>query len=182
LSDVVIINKIDSAPPEGIAQIRHIVNEIVPKAILIEAASPIRVEDPDLIRGKRVLVVEDGPTLTHGGMKFGAGTLAAQKFGASEVIDPRPFLVGQLADTFASYPGIGKVLPAMGYGEQQLKDLQATIRKCDCDAVIIGTPIDLIRVIDIEKPSVRVGYDLQEIGRPDLVDVLQEVVEYQEGS
>ena len=113
-------------------------------------------------------------------MKFGAGTLAAQKFGASEIVDPRPYLVGQLVDTFKTYPGIGKLLPAMGYGEQQLKDLQATIRKCECDTVIIGTPIDLNRVIEIEKPSVRVGYDLQEIGRPDLVDVLEEVLSFQE--
>lgn len=176
LSDVVIINKIDSAPPEGIEEISRIVQDIVPDAVLIEAASPIRVDEPELIRGRRVLVIEDGPTMTHGGMKFGAGTLAAQKFGASEVIDPRPYLVGQLVDTFKTYPGIGKLLPAMGYGEQQLKDLQATIRKCDCDTVIIGTPIDLNRVIEIEKPSVRVGYDLQEIGRPDLVDVLEEVL------
>jgi predicted GTPase len=167
-SDVVIINKIDSAHPEDIETIRKNVAAIVPKATVIEAASPIRVADPAVIRGKRVLVVEDGPTLTHGGMKLGAGTLAAQKFGAAEMVDPRPFLVGQLKDTFRTYPGIGTLLPAMGYGEEQLHDLQKTINNCDCDAVVIGTPIDLSRVIKIKKPHTRVFYDLQSIGEPSL--------------
>ena len=174
MSDVVIINKIDSAPPEGIAEIRKTLAEIVPRAMVIEAASPISVADPAMIRNKKVLVVEDGPTLTHGGMKIGAGTLAAEKYGAAELLDPRPFLVGQLKDTFRAYPGIGTLLPAMGYGKEQLRDLEATINGSDCDAVIIGTPIDLNRVIDIKKPSTRVFYDLQSIGKPSLSTAIAE--------
>ncbi len=174
MSDVVIINKIDSAPPENIAKIRKMIAEIVPQAIVIDAASPISVADSSIIRNKKVLVVEDGPTLTHGGMKIGAGTLAAEKFGATEMIDPRPFLVGELKDTFRSYPGIGTLLPAMGYGDKQLRDLEATINSCECDSVVIGTPIDLNRVIDIKKPSTRVFYDLQSIGKPSLTAVVEE--------
>jgi predicted GTPase len=173
-SDVVIINKIDSAHPEDIDTIRKAVERIAPKAIVVDGASPIRVADPNVIRGKRVLVVEDGPTLTHGGMKLGAGTLAAQKFGAAQMVDPRPYLVGQLKDTFRTYPGIGTLLPAMGYGEQQLQDLESTIDMCECDAVIIGTPIDLGRVIKISKPSTRVFYDLQSIGEPSLETVVED--------
>jgi predicted GTPase len=174
MADVVIINKIDSGEPAGIAKIRKIITEAAPEAIVIDAASPIRVDDPSIIRGKKVLVVEDGPTLTHGGMKLGAGTLAAEKFGAKELVDPRPFLVGQLKNTFQTYPGIGTLLPAMGYGEEQLRDLEATINGSDCDAVVIGTPIDLNRVIDIKKPNTRVFYDLQSIGQPGLEDVVDE--------
>ena len=174
IADVVIINKIDSAHPEDILHLRKQINDIVPSAKVIDAASPIRVADTSVIDGKRVLVVEDGPSLTHGGMKLGAGTLAAQKFGAAEMIDPRPFLVGELKDTFEQYPDIGILLPAMGYGEQQLKDLEATINKSDADSVIIGTPIDLSRVIDIKKPNTRVFYDLQSIGSPDLESVISE--------
>ena len=174
MSDVVIINKIDSAKPKGVAKIRRIMSEINPTAVVIDAASPIRVEDAKLIRNKKVLVVEDGPTLTHGGMKIGAGTVAAKKFGAAELVDPRPYLVGKLKDTFDTYPNIGKLLPAMGYGEQQLMDLEATINACDCDAVVIGTPIDLNRVIDINKPTTRVFYDLQSIGKPSFEDEIEE--------
>lgn len=174
MSDAVIINKIDTAKPKGIAKIRKMLAEIVPKAIVIDAASPISVADASLIRNKRVLVVEDGPTLTHGGMKIGAGTVAAQKFGASEIVDPRPFLVGKLKETFDIYPEIGTVLPAMGYGEEQLRDLEATINACECDAVVIGTPIDLNRVIKITKPSTRVSYNLQSIGNPSFKDVVNE--------
>ena len=174
MADVVIINKIDSAYPEDILQLRKQINDIVPSAKVIDAASPIRVADTSVIDGKRVLVVEDGPSLTHGGMKLGAGTLAAQKFGATEMIDPRPFLVGELKDTFEQYPDIGILLPAMGYGEQQLKDLEATINKSDADSVIIGTPIDLSRVINIKKPNTRVFYDLQSIGSPNLESVISE--------
>jgi predicted GTPase len=174
LSDVIIINKIDSGHPEDIARIRKTIAEVAPKATVIDAASPIRVADPALIRHKKVLVIEDGPTVTHGGMKTGAGTLAAEKFGASERVDPRPFLVGQLKDTFRSYPQIGTLLPAMGYGEEQLRDLEATVNSCDCEAVIIGTPIDLNRIINIKKPSTRVFYDLQSIGTPSLQDVVEE--------
>ena len=179
MSDAVIINKIDSGHPDDISKIRRTIAEIVPNAIVIDAASPIRVDDPSIIRNKKVLVVEDGPTLTHGGMKIGAGTLAADKFAASLVVDPRPFLVGQLQDTFHQYPGIGTLLPAMGYGDDQLKDLEETINQCDCDAVVIGTPIDLNRVIDIKKPSTRVYYDLQSIGEPSLEDVVEQFLEKQ---
>lgn len=174
MSDAVIINKIDSSRPEDIAKTRKVIARIAPKAIVIAAASPISVADASVIKGKRVLVVEDGPTLTHGGMKIGAGTLAAEKYGAVEMIDPRPFLIGQLKDTFDKYPDIGTLLPAMGYGDEQLRDLEDTINSCDCDSVIIGTPIDLNRVITIEKPSTRVFYDLQSIGHPSLEDVVDE--------
>ena len=176
LADVVVINKMDTAPPEGVQIVRESINKVAPHAIVIDGASPIKVEDPSVIRGKRVLVVEDGPTLTHGEMKIGAGTVAATKFGASELVDPRPFTVGKLTETFKIYPSIGTLLPAMGYGEQQLKDLEATINKTDCDSVVIGTPIDLNRIIDIRKPSTRVFYDLQEIGNPNLDEVLDEFV------
>ena len=141
---------------------------------IIEAESKISVANPELIRGKRVFVVEDGPSTTHGGMKFGAGTVAAHNHGAAEIIDPKPYLVGQLRDTFETYPGIGDLLPAMGYGEEQLRDLQATIANCPCDTVVIGTPIDLSRVIRIDKPSVRVRYDLNELGDTDLQSVVKE--------
>ena len=174
MSDAVIINKIDTAKPKGVAKIRKILSEVVPSATVIDAASPISVEDASLIRGKKVLIVEDGPTLTHGGMKIGAGSVAAKKFGADKIIDPRPFLVGKLKETFDIYPNIGTILPAMGYGEQQLKDLEATINACECDSVIIGTPIDLRRVIKIDKPSTRVNYDLQSIGKPSFEDFVND--------
>ncbi len=176
LADVVVINKMDSAGPEGIQQIRENIQKVNPKAIVIDGASPIKVDDIALIKGKRVLVVEDGPTLTHGEMKIGAGTVAAQKFGAAELVDPRPYLVGKLAETFEIYPEIGTLLPAMGYGKQQLKDLEDTINKVDCDAVVIGTPIDLNRIVKINKPNTRVYYDLQEIGFPNLEEVLTDFV------
>ncbi len=179
LADVVIINKIDSASPEGIEAVRAAIERINPAATVIDAASPIKVENPAVIRGKRVLVVEDGPTLTHGGMSFGAGTLAAKKFGATALVDPRPYLAGKIINTFREYPGIGTLLPAMGYGGEQLHDLETTINRTDCDAVVIGTPIDLRRVIHIEKPSTRVFYDLQEIGSPNLDEVLDSFLEQQ---
>ncbi|HZK07720.1 MAG TPA: cyclic 2,3-diphosphoglycerate synthase [Bacteroidales bacterium] len=177
LSDVVIINKMDTASPEGIQTVRESIARVAPKAIVIDAASPIKVDDPSLIRGKRVLVVEDGPTLTHGEMKLGAGTVAAMKFGAAEMVDPRPYTVGKLSETFEIYPNIGTLLPAMGYSDEQLKDLETTINKTDCDSVIIGTPIDLNRLIKIKKPNTRVHYDLQEIGKPDLKEILDAFVE-----
>jgi predicted GTPase len=179
LADVCIINKMDTAGPEGIEAVRANIERINPAAMVIDAASPIRVNDPDLIRGKRVLVVEDGPSLTHGGMKLGAGTVAARKYGAAEIIDPRPYLVGKLKETFETYPDIGILLPAMGYSEEQLEDLQQTINNTDCDAVIIGTPIDLSRVLDINKRFTRVYYDLQEIGTPDLDQVLTDFMKAQ---
>jgi predicted GTPase len=176
IADVAVINKIDSADFAGIQAVRENIAKVNPGATVVEAASTISVDDPSVIRGKRVLVVEDGPTLTHGEMKIGAGIVAAKRFGAAEIVDPRPYVVGKLADTFKIYPNIGTVLPAMGYGEQQMKDLSATIEKCDCDAVVIATPIDLGRVIKINKPNTRVEYSLQEIGKPDMEDILKDFV------
>ena len=176
LADVVVINKMDSSAPGDIQTVRESIEKVAPKAIVVDGASPIRVDDPSVIKGKRVLVVEDGPTLTHGEMKIGAGVVAARKFGAAELIDPRPFTVGKLTETFEKYPNIGTLLPAMGYGEQQLRDLETTINNTDCDAVVIGTPIDLNRIIKIKKPSTRVWYDLQEIGSPNLEEVIDEFV------
>jgi predicted GTPase len=173
MADVVIINKETSAALEDIEQVRANIRDRNPDAVIIDAASPIFIEDSQIIKGKRVLAVEDGPTLTHGEMDFGAAVVAAERFGASELVDPRPFLVGSLIDTFDKYPEIGMLLPAMGYGAKQIKDLEATINNTDCDAVIIGTPIDLRKIININKPAVRVTYELQEIGRPNLHDVLQ---------
>ena len=173
MADVVVINKMDTAEPENILTVKANIASVNPGATIIEAASPVTVEKPDVIKGKRCLVVEDGPTLTHGGMKFGAGIVAAEKFGATEVVDPRPWITGTIAETFESYPYIGKLLPAMGYGEQQIKDLEATINAADCDVVIIGTPIDLRRLLHIEKPSVRVTYNLKETGRPTVANVLE---------
>src|SRR5512133_3526591 len=176
IADVVIINKIDTSAPEAIQQVRESIDKVNPGAIVIDGASPITVDDQKLIRGKRVLVVEDGPTLTHGEMKLGAGVVAARKFGAKELVDPRPYTVGRLSDTFRLYPNIGTLLPAMGYGDQQLKDLETTINNTDCDSVIIATPIDLNRIIKIKKPNTRVYYDLQEIGDPNLSQVIDEFV------
>jgi predicted GTPase len=176
MADVVVINKIDSSSPENIQIVRNSINKVNPKAVVIDGASPITVDKPELIRGKRVLVVEDGPTLTHGEMKIGAGTVAAMKFGAAELVDPRDFAVGKLAETFRIYPGIGTLLPAMGYGDQQVADLERTIENTPCDSVVIATPIDLNRIVKINKPTVKVGYDLQEIGKPDLNEVLDEFI------
>lgn len=176
LADVVVINKMDSAAPEDIQTVRESIASVAPNAIVIDGASPIKVDNPSVIKGKRVLVVEDGPTLTHGEMKIGAGVVAARKFGAAELVDPRPFTVGKLSETFRIYPEIGTLLPAMGYGDQQLKDLETTINNTDCDGVVIGTPIDLNRIIKITKPNTRVYYDLQEIGNPNLTEVLDDFV------
>lgn len=176
MADVIIINKMDSADPNATQIVRESIEKVNPDSVVIDGASPIRVEDPSVIKGKRVLVVEDGPTLTHGEMKIGAGIVAARKYGASELVDPRPYTVGKLTETFRIYPEIGTLLPAMGYGEQQLKDLETTINNTDCDAVVIGTPIDLNRVVKINKPTTRVFYDLQEIGEPHLNSVLDEFV------
>jgi predicted GTPase len=176
LADVVVINKIDSAEPEDVIIVRDNVRSYNPGAIVIDAASPVSVAKPELIRGKKVLVVEDGPTLTHGEMTYGAGVVAAEKFGAAELVDPRPFTVNSITETFNKYPDIGILLPAMGYGAHQVKDLEMTINKTKCDLVIIATPIDLGKLIKINKPSVRVFYDLQEIGSPNLTSVLEEFV------
>ena len=173
MADVVIINKIDTADYEDVEYVRENISEVNPDAIIIDAASPLTVENPELIRGKKALVVEDGPTLTHGGMTFGAGVVAAEKFGVAEIVDPRPWVSGKIEETFQKYPDIGTLLPAMGYGDQQVKDLEKTINAVECDVVIIGTPIDLRKIINIKKPAVRVNYDLQEIGKPTLEDVLK---------
>ena len=174
LADVIVINKIDSASLENINIVRNNIQKINPKAIVIEGASPIKITDPSLIKGKKVLVIEDGPTLTHGEMKMGAGIVAAMKYGAAEIIDPRPYLVGELKETFEIYPNIGSLLPAMGYGKQQMIDLETTINNVPADTVIIATPIDLNRIIKINKPTVKVEYELQEIGYPTMEDVLNE--------
>jgi len=179
MADVAIINKMDTAAPEAIQIVRENIAKVAPNAIVVDGASPIKVDDPSVIKGKKVLVVEDGPTLTHGGMKLGAGTVAAKKYGAAELIDPRPFTVGKLAETFEIYPNIGTLLPAMGYSDQQLKDLETTINNTDCEAVVIGTPIDLNRIVKINKPNTRVYYDLQEIGYPTLKEILNDFVKEQ---
>lgn len=176
LADVIVINKMDTAAPEDIQIVRDNIADLNPDAVVIDGASPIRVDNPEIIRGKRVLVVEDGPTLTHGEMTIGAGVVAAMKFGAAELVDPRPYIVGKLSETFEKYPYIGELLPAMGYSKEQLRDLETTINNTECDAVVIGTPIDLNRIINIKKPNTRVFYDLQEIGKPDLADILDEFV------
>ncbi|HYB73214.1 MAG TPA: GTPase [Candidatus Sulfotelmatobacter sp.] len=172
LADVVVVAKEDTARPEHIAAVKAAARRANPRAVLIEAASPIAVPDAGAIRGRRVLIVEDGPTLTHGGMPYGAGELAAERFGAAEVVDPRPYAVGSLRDTFRVYPQITRVLPAMGYGQDQVRELEATIRATPCDTVILGTPVDLRRVMTIDRPVARIRYDLMEIGHPTLEDVL----------
>ncbi len=173
MADVIVINKIDTADFQHVLTVRQNIAQLNKKAIVVDAASPIFVDDPSTIRNKRVLVIEDGPTLTHGGMTYGAGVIAAKRFGAAEIIDPRPWAVGTIADTFAKYPDIGLILPTMGYGETQLRDLEATINKIPCDLVIIATPIDLARIIHIKHPTQRVRYELQPIGQPTLADILK---------
>jgi len=175
-SDILVINKVATADREDIMQVRDNVTAMNPNAVIVEAASPITVDESEIsmVKGKRVLVVEDGPTLTHGGMKYGAGMVAARRVGAAQIVDPRPFLVGSLQDTFAHYPEIGRLLPAMGYGDRQVKDLEATINATDCDVVVSGTPIDLRRVVKVNKPVVRAQYDLQCIGKPTLSQVIDE--------
>jgi predicted GTPase len=172
-ADVFVINKVDTADPEKVISVRNNLHELNPKAVIIEAASPLFVDDPDAIRGKRVLVIEDGPTLTHGEMAYGAGWVAARRFGAGEIVDPRPFAVGSIHDTYVKYPKTGSILPAMGYGDEMVKDLEKTINKSDVDLVISATPIDLTRIIKVKKPMQRVRYELQEIGQPTLEDILK---------
>ena len=174
MADVIVINKVDTADLENVARVRDNIYRVNPEAIVVEAASPIFVENPGMIRGKDVLVVEDGPTLTHGEMAYGAGVVAARRFGAANILDPRPWAVRSIADTYTKYPGTGAVLPAMGYGDQQMADLQETINNVPCDLVIIATPIDLTRIIDIHRPTQRVRYELQEIGQPTLEGLLRQ--------
>ena len=175
MAHAVVINKETTAEHTNIEKVKHNIHEANPNAMIVDAESPIFMDDPSIVKGKRVLVIEDGPTLTHGEMSYGAGTLGAKKFGAVESVDPRRYAVGSIAETFRKYTHIGALLPAMGYGETQVKELEETIQAVDCEAVVIGTPIDLRRLISIEKPSVRVSYELQEIGKPDLEDVLTNI-------
>ena len=177
LADVVVINKETTADYAGIVAVQNSIERLNPRAQVVHAASPLFVDDPSVIRGKRVLVVEDGPTLTHGEMKYGAGMIAARQFQAAEIVDPRPWVSGEIAETFAKYPGIGALLPAMGYGDKQMKDLERTINAVEADAVVIGTPIDLGRLLKIQKPAVRVRYELEEIGAPKLDGILDEFIE-----
>ncbi|MGD8997385.1 MAG: cyclic 2,3-diphosphoglycerate synthase [Anaerolineae bacterium] len=174
LADVVLINKVDTADYEGVSRVREDIYALNPEAVVVEAASPIFVADPKAIRGKRVLVIEDGPTLTHGGMQYGAGVVAARRFGAAQLVDPRPYAVGSIAQTFEAYPHMGELLPAMGYGEGQIAELEQTINAVDCDLVLTATPIDLRRLINVRHPVDRVRYELQVIGEPTLKDVLAE--------
>ncbi len=175
-ADVVVINKVDTAKPRDVKKVAKNVLNVNSDAIIIKAASPISVDKPDLIRNKRVLVVEDGPTLTHGEMRFGAGIVAAKKFRAKRIVDPHKFVVGSLRRVFAHYPNIGPLLPAMGYGEKQIRDLQRTINSANCDSVVIATPVDLGRILKINKPTVRVRYELQEITKPDLTEILKKFI------
>jgi len=177
MADVLVINKEETATLEGIEKVRENIEKWNPNAIVIDAASPLFVKNPSIIRGKRCLVIEDGPTLTHGEMTYGAGFIAAKKFGASETIDPRPYAVGSIVNTYKKYTHLDKILPAMGYGKKQIKELEESINKSDAEVVVIGTPIDLTRIMDIKKPTVRVTYELQEIGKPDLEEVLSNFLE-----
>ena len=173
LADVFVINKVDTANPENVIAVRESLSAINPGAEIIEAASPLFVDDPGAIRGRKVLVVEDGPTLTHGEMKYGAGWVAARRFGAAEIVDPRPYAAGSIAETYQKYPGTGPILPAMGYGDAMIADLEKTINNAEVDMVISATPIDLTRVIKVNKPMQRVRYELQEIGQPTLYELLK---------
>ena len=172
-ADVFVINKVDTAPPENVIIVRDNLHRLNPNAQVIEAASPLFVDDPEQIRGKRVLVIEDGPTLTHGEMAYGAGWVAARRFGAAEIVDPRPYAVGSISETFRKYPNTGAILPAMGYGDEMVRELEETINNAKVDLVLIGTPIDLARLLHINKPTQRVRYELQEIGQPTLEEILK---------
>jgi predicted GTPase len=172
MADVVLINKADTANSANVEAVRENARKLNPKAVIIEAASPITVDKPELIKNKKVLIVEDGPTLTHGNMPYGAGTIVAKRLGASEIVDPRPYAVGSIIKTFQEYPHLGAVLPAVGYGKEQIKELEKTINKTPCDVVLVGTPIDLRRVLQLNKPAARATYELREIGKPTLEDVL----------
>jgi predicted GTPase len=176
-ADVLVINKLDSAAPEDVAVLEENVRRERPEATVVRADSALDVEDPQLIRGKRILAVEDGPTVTHGGMKLGAAVVASQRGGAAELVDPRPWLVGTLKKTFEEYPDIGPILPAMGYSDEQVNDLREVIRRADCDAVVVGTPIDLAKLIEMDKPNTRVRYTIEERGTPTLADVVDRFLE-----
>ena len=174
MADVVVINKVDTAKPENIEKVKENIRAVNPKAIIIKAESPMTVENPELIKDKRVLVIEDGPTLTHGEMPYGIGAIAAEKFGAKELIDPRPYAVGSIVEAYKKYTHLGPILPALGYGEQQIKELEETINRAPCEVVVVGTPIDLRKLIKINRPAVYVRYELQEVGSPNLKEILEE--------
>ncbi len=174
MAHVVVINTMDTASPEGIKAVRESVRALNPRAQVVEAASPIAVDRPADIKGKRVLVVEDGPTLTHGEMTYGSGMVAARQHGAAQVVDPRPYVTGKIKSTFEKYPRIGTLLPAVGYGDEQVADLEATIRRVPCDLVLVATPVDLTRIVRIDKPMMRVRYSLKETSSPTLADILKE--------
>ena len=174
LADVVVVNKITTTDYKNVMQLEENIRMVNPNATIVEASSPIFVDKPDLVKGKRALVIEDGPTLTHGEMKYGAGVVAARRYGAKELVDPRPYLVGSMKETFEHYPDIGTLLPAMGYFDQQLKDLEDTINNTNCDVVVSATPIDITRLVKVDKPIIRVKYELEEIGYPKLTDILKE--------
>jgi predicted GTPase len=173
LADVFVINKVDTAAPENVIKVRNSASRLNPRAMVIEAASPLYMDHPEEIRGKRVLVIEDGPTLTHGEMAYGAGWVAARRFGASEIVDPRPYAVGSISATYKKYPSTGAILPAMGYGDEMVRDLETTINQVPVDMVISATPIDLTRILSVNKPMQRVRYELQEIGKPTIEDILK---------
>jgi len=174
MADVIVINKVDTANGDSVIAVRNALRELNPNAVVVEAASPLAVDDPAAIRGQKVLVIEDGPTLTHGEMAYGAAWVAARRFGAAEIIDPRPYAVGSISATYKKYPTTGNVLPAMGYGDAQIRELEQTINNTPADLVLIGTPIDLRRVLKLNRPAQRVRYELQEIGQPTLADLLKE--------
>jgi len=178
MADIAVINKVDSADPKDVETLKQTIAKHNPKARIVLANSEVTVENGERMAGKRVLVVEDGPTLTHGHMTFGAGVIAAQRYGATEVVDPRPYLVGTLKTTFATYPKIGQLLPAMGYGEKQVKDLEATINACDCDVVVCATPIDLTRLVNIEKPTLRVRYGYRDNSKPTLGELVKKMLDF----
>ena len=177
MADVVVINKVDSAPPEGVRQVRENVKQLNPAATIVEAASTIHVDDPSLIKGKSVLVVEDGPTVTHGQMRESVGAIAAHQYGARELVNPKPFAVGSIKRTYEKYPHIGFVLPAMGYGAKQVNELEQTIEKTPCDSVVLGTPIDIRRIMKVDKPAARVRYEIREVTKPSLEELLNKFFE-----
>jgi len=173
IADIVIINKVNSARVDVVEKVRKNIKEINPRAIIIESNSAVTTENPEKVRGKKVLVVEDGPTLTHGGTSYGAGIVAAKQLGC-EIIDPKPYAVGSVKETYKNFPNLGKVLPAMGYNDEQMKELEETINNAKCDAVLVGTPFDLARLLKINKPSVRVRYRIEEIGKPNLKEIIED--------
>jgi len=173
MADAALINKVNTASPDNVEKVTRNIRSVNPGALIIRASSSIVVDEPSKLRAKKVLVVEDGPTVTHGGMEFSVGAIAARRFGAKEIVDPRPYAVGSIRSTFREYPHLGAVLPAMGYGKRQIRELEETINAIQCDVVVLGTPIDLRRIMEIRKPAVRVAYEIQEIGKPDLEEVLK---------